>query len=288
MVLFSVIGGVSTGKLFSAGFLPGVMLGLSMMALVSYFSIKRKYPISSRFSIKNLVINFVKSSLALSMPVVMIGGLIIGVFSPTEASSVGVGMALIIGFFVYKELKIKDLPGILWRSGRLTAAVMVLVATAAIFSFTLTIEDVPVKVAGFLLSLTTNKYIFLIYINILLLFIGTFMDITASTIILTPILLPVAQQYGVDPVHFGLIMVLNLVIGVATPPVGIVIFVTSAITGLSFERVVRAILPFLLASILVLLITTYWEGGVMFIPNLFFPEWRSFLHLDPFYRRRHQ
>jgi C4-dicarboxylate transporter DctM subunit len=272
MVLFSVIGGVSTGKLFSAGFLPGVMLGLSMMALVSYFSIKRKYPISSRFSIKNLVINFVKSSLALSMPVVMIGGLIIGVFSPTEASSVGVGMALIIGFFVYKELKIKDLPGILWRSGRLTAAVMVLVATAAIFSFTLTIEDVPVKVAGFLLSLTTNKYIFLIYINILLLFIGTFMDITASTIILTPILLPVAQQYGVDPVHFGLIMVLNLVIGVATPPVGIVIFVTSAITGLSFERVVRAILPFLLASILVLLITTYWEGGVMFIPNLFFPE----------------
>jgi C4-dicarboxylate transporter DctM subunit len=272
MVLFSVIGGVSTGKLFSAGFLPGVMLGLSMMALVSYFSIKRKYPISSRFSIKNLVINFVKSSLALSMPVVMIGGLIIGVFSPTEASSVGVGMALIIGFFVYKELKIKDLPGILWRSGRLTAAVMVLVATAAIFSFTLTIEDVPVKVAGFLLSLTTNKYVFLIYINILLLFIGTFMDITASTIILTPILLPVAQQYGVDPVHFGLIMVLNLVIGVATPPVGIVIFVTSAITGLSFERVVRAILPFLLASILVLLITTYWEGGVMFIPNLFFPE----------------
>jgi len=272
MVLFSVIAGVSTGKLFSAGFLPGVLLGLSMMALVAYFSIRRKYPISSQFSLKNLAVSLVKSSLALSMPVVMIGGLLIGVFSPTEASAVGVAMAMFIGFFVYRELKLKDLPEILWKSGRLTAAVMVLVSTAAIFSFTLTYEDVPVKVANFLLSLTENKYVFLIYINILLLFIGTFMDITASTIILTPILVPIAMQYGVDPVHFGLIMVLNLVIGCVTPPVGIVIFVASTITGLSFERVVKAIVPFLIASLIVLLITTYWEGGIMYLPNLLFPD----------------
>ena len=137
-----------------------------------------------------------------------------GVFSPTEASAVGVGIALILGVFVYKELTISALPRILWESGRLTSAVMILVACAAIFSWTLSIEEVPAKIADVMLHLTNNKYIFLLYINLLLLVIGTFMDITASTLILTPILLPVAEQFGVDPVHFGLIMVLNLVIGV--------------------------------------------------------------------------
>ena len=273
MVLFSVIGGVSTGKLFSAGFLPGVLLGLSMMALVAYYSIRRKYPISSRFSIANFLKTFMDGFLALCMPVVMVGGLIIGVFSPTEASAVGVGMAIVLGLFVYKEMKLSDLPRILWQSGRLTAAVMVLVACAAIFSWTLTMEDVPGKVANLLLSISANnKYIFLLYINLLLLFIGTFMDINASTIILTPILLPIAVQLGVDPVHFGLIMVLNLVLGCVTPPVGIVIFVANAVTGLSYEEVVKGIFPFLVMSLIVLLITTYWEGGMMFIPNILFPD----------------
>jgi tripartite ATP-independent transporter DctM subunit len=273
MVLFSVIGGVSTGKLFSAGFLPGALLGLSMMGLVAYYSHKRQYPISAGFSVIILRKSFFDGFLALCMPVVMVGGLIVGVFSPTEASAVGVAMAMFLGFFVYKELKPKDLPQILWRSGRLTAAVMVLVACAAIFSWTLTMEGVPAKVANLLLTISAdNKYVFLLYINLLLLFIGTFMDINASTIILTPILLPIAVQLGVDPVHFGLIMVLNLVIGCVTPPVGIVIFVANAVTGLKYEDVVKGIFPFLIVSLLVLLITTYWDGGMMFLPNLFFPE----------------
>jgi tripartite ATP-independent transporter DctM subunit len=273
MVLFSVIGGVSTGKLFSAGFLPGVLLGFSMMGLVAYYSYKKKYPISSRFSLSNFTRSFIDGFLALCMPVVMVGGLIVGIFSPTEASAVGVTMALFLGLFVYKELKIRDLPQILWQSGRLTAAVMVLVACAAIFSWTLTMEGVPVKVANLLFYVSSdNKYLFLFYINILLLIIGTFMDINASTIILTPILLPIAVQLGVDPVHFGLIMVLNLVIGCVTPPVGIVIFVANAVTGLSFEDVVKGIMPFLLISLLVLAITTYWADGMMFLPNLLFPD----------------
>lgn len=271
MVLFSVIAGVSTGKLFSSGFVPGIMLGLSMMALVAFFSVKRSYPVSCEFSAKALGTNFIKSFLALSMPVVMIGGLIIGVFSPTEASAVGVAMATVIGLFVYKELKLKDLPQILWKSGRLSAAVMVLIATAAIFSWTLQMENVPQKVANLLMAISDNKYVYLLYVNILLLFIGTFMDITASTIILTPILLPIAMQLGIDPVHFGLIMVLNLVLGTVTPPVGIVLFVASTVTGLSIERVVRATIPFMIAAFLVLLITTYWEWGIMLVPNLLFP-----------------
>ena len=271
MVLLSVVGEVSTGKLFAAGFLPGVLLGLSVMGLVTYYSYKRKYPISSQFSVKTLITAFVKALLALSMPVIMIGGLLGGFFSPTEASAVGVAQAFILGVFVYKELKIKDLPQILWQSGRLTAAVMVLVACAYIFSWTLSMERVPNQVAEFILSLTQNKYLFLLYINLFLLFVGTFMDISASIIILTPILLPIAVQMGVDPVHFGLIMVLNLVIGCVTPPVGIVLFVSCAITGLSFEDVVKAVWPFLVVSLLVLLITTYWAGGMMFIPKLLFP-----------------
>ena len=271
MVLFSVIAGVSTGKLFSAGFLPGIMLGLSMMALVAYYSIKREYPISSQFSWSRLGRSFAHSFLALCMPVVMVGGLITGMFSPTEASAVGVVMAAFLGFFVYRELKLKDLPDILWNSGRLTAAVMVLVSTAAIFSWTLQMEGVPDKLAEFILQLTSNKLIFLLIINVMLLFIGTFMDVTAATIVLTPILVPIAVQMGVDPVHFGLIMVLNLILGCLTPPVGVVLFVASTVTGLSYQKVVQGVFPFLMASLGVLVIATYWEWGMMLIPNILFP-----------------
>ena len=272
MVLFSVVGEVSTGKLFAAGFLPGLMMGFSLMGLVSYYSHKRKYPIAAKFSFLELGKTFLRALPALTMPVVMVGGLLIGWFSPTEASAVGVSMAFFIGVFVYRELKMKDLPQILWQSGRLTAAVMVLVACAAVFSWTLSMDRVPNEVAQFILNLTENKYIFLLYINLLLLFVGTFMDITASVLILTPILLPIAQQLGVDPTHFGLVMVMNLVIGVVTPPVGIVLFVATTITGLSFEQVVKSVMPFLIASLVVLGIVTFWEGGVLFIPNLLFPK----------------
>ena len=272
MVLFSVVGEVSTGKLFAAGFLPGIMMGLALMGLVSYYSHKENYPIAAKFSFSELGNAFVKALPALSMPVIMVGGLLIGWFSPTEASAVGVSLAFFIGVFVYRELKLKELPQILWQSGRLTAAVMVLVACAAVFSWTLSMEQVPNQVAQFILSLTENKFIFLLYINLLLLFVGTFMDITASILILTPILLPIAQQLGVDPTHFGLIMVMNLVIGVVTPPVGIVLFVVCTITGLSFEQVVKAVMPFLIVSLVILGVVTFWEGGVLFIPNLMFPK----------------
>jgi len=248
------------------------MMGSALMGLVAYYSHKRKYPIAAKFSLGELGKAFVKALPALTMPVVMVGGLLIGWFSPTEASAVGVAMAFFIGVFVYRELKMKGLPQILWQSGRLTAAVMVLVACAAVFSWTLSMDRVPNQVAEFILDLTKNKYIFLLYINLLLLFVGTFMDITASILILTPILLPIAQQLGVDPTHFGLVMVMNLVIGVVTPPVGIVLFVATTITGLSFEQVVKAVVPFLIASLAVLGIVTYWEGGVLFIPNLLFPK----------------
>jgi len=270
MVVFSVVGEVSVGKLFASGFLPGVMMGLSLMGLISYYSHKRNYPIHSKFSIVKLGRAFIDSFFALTMPVVMVGGLITGFFSPTEASAVGVSMALLLGFFVYKELKPSQLPKILWQSGRLTAAVMVLVSCAGVFSWTLSMEKVPDGVAALILSWTQNKYLFLLYVNLLLLFVGTFMDITASIIILTPILLPIAVQMGVDPVHFGLIMVLNLVIGCVTPPVGIILFVACAITGLSFEEVVKSVIPFLIVAIIILMIVTYWAGGMLFLPGILF------------------
>ena len=192
-----------------------------------------------------------------------------GIFTPTESACIAVFYALFISLFVYRDIHLKDLPRILIRTGATSSLVMLVIGTASIFSWLLASEEIPHLVTDAILALTHNKILILLLINILLLIIGTFMETTASLFILTPVLLPLMLKIGVDPLHFGVILVLNLVIGLTTPPVGVCLFVACAIGQTNLERLSRAILPFLVASIAVLIICTYWEGLIMAIPKFF-------------------
>jgi len=204
------------------------------------------------------------------MPLIILGGIYGGVFTPTEAGAVAVIYGYIIGRFVYKELKLKDVPDILKNSALTTATVLIIVGTATSFGRILTIEQVPLTIANFIQSLTSSPVIILLLINILLLIVGTFMDTTAAIIILAPILFPIATSVGIDPVHFGIVMVVNLSIGFITPPLGVNLFVACGISKLSLEEVSKGIIPFFLVMVLALTIITYIPSVSLWLPRLFF------------------
>jgi C4-dicarboxylate transporter DctM subunit len=203
------------------------------------------------------------------MPAIIMGGILGGVFTPTEAAVVAVVYAFVVSFFIYREMRWKDLPKILIDSVVTTSILMLVIANSAIFGWILANEKVPQAVAQIFLSLSTNKWVILLLINLFLLFVGTFMETTASLIILTPILFPLAVKVGIDPIHFGLVMVLNLVIGLITPPLGVCLFIACSIAKITLEEITRAILPFLIAAIAVLFIVTYIPDLSLWIPRMF-------------------
>jgi len=268
-IIYGVLGEVSIASLFLAGFIPGILLGVFQMGVVWYYARKRGYSGSKRISSREALKVVIDAALVLLMPVIILGGILTGIFTPTESSCIAVFYALFIGLFVYRDIHLRDLPGILIKTGATSSLVMLVIGTASIFSWVLASEEVPQMVTGTILSLTENKIVILLLMNMLLLIIGTFMELTASLIILAPVLLPLMMKIGVDPLHFGVILVLNLVIGLTTPPVGVCLFVAASIGQTSLEKLSRAIIPFLLASIAVLIICTYWEGIIMFIPKYF-------------------
>jgi C4-dicarboxylate transporter DctM subunit len=207
--------------------------------------------------------------LVLMMPLIILGGILTGIFTPTESACIAVFYALIISLFVYRDIRLRDLPKIIIKTGVTSSLVMLVIGTASIFSWLLASEEIPQYITKAVILITHNRIVILLLLNILLLIIGTFMETTASLIILTPVLLPLMNKIGVDPLHFGVILVLNLVIGLTTPPVGVCLFIACAIGEIKLEQITRAILPFLLASITVLFIVTYWESLVMAIPTMF-------------------
>ncbi len=268
MVIMGVTTGLSIGGLFAAGIVPGLMLGLAMMALSWFIAIRRNFPRDNEPITRSRVWRETKSAgPALLAPVIILGGILGGVFTPTEAAAVAVLYSFILGVFIYRELDAKKIFHVLVESGITTSVLLLIIGMANIFAWVLTSEQVPMRLANAMLSITENPYIILLLVNALLIFIGMFLEGGAAIIILAPTLLAVATQVGIDPLHFGLIMVLNIAVGLLTPPLGVCLFVVCGVTGLSLTRVTKAVLPFLAVEILVLLLVTYLPGLILFLPR---------------------
>jgi tripartite ATP-independent transporter DctM subunit len=269
-VIYGAMSDVSIADLFLAGFIPGVLFTGAMCAVVWRQSRAQNLPVREvRFSAPEFGWAFLTALPGLFMPILILGGILGGVFTPTEAAAAGVLYAVIVGFFVYRELKLAHLWPILKETGIMAGGVMLIVANAALFSWILAAEQVPQLVAGVITALSREPWVVLVLVNVLLLFVGCVMETLAAIIILTPVLLPMVKSVGVDPLHFGVIMVVNLSIGLATPPVGVNLFVAGGIAKVSLERISRAVWPFVLATLIPLAITTYWPGLILWLPRLF-------------------
>ncbi|MBI1963043.1 MAG: TRAP transporter large permease [Candidatus Rokubacteria bacterium] len=272
MIVYAIMAGssVSIAGLFLAGLVPGILIAIGMMVLAWAIARRRGYPVSgARPRARDVAVRTWKALPVLLMPVVVIGGMVAGVFTATEAAAVAVVYALAVGFLVTRELRPAHLWPALVRSGTTTSIVVVLIALASGVTFLLTVAQVPAAVAAFLTSVTTSPTVFLTLVMLFLLVVGMFLESNAAYIMLVPILHPIAVQYGIDPLHFGFVFVLNLVIGMLTPPVGVVLFVVASLSGLTMERLVRGVWPFVLLQFAVLFLCVYFPSLYMWVPRLF-------------------
>ncbi|MBO8163601.1 MAG: TRAP transporter large permease [Brevibacillus sp.] len=268
MILFGISASVSIGDLFIAGFLPGVLIGGSLIFTCWFLSKRRGYKGESGITWAHRVKAFREAFLALLMPVIILGGIYGGIFTPTEAAVVAVLYAFIVGVFVYKEVKWRELADVFAKSSITTSIIMIIISTAGMFGWILTREQIPQKVAALFTSISDSPIIFLALINILLLFVGMFFETSAAIIILAPLLTPVAMTLGIDPVHFGMIMIVNLAIGMVTPPVGVNLFVACQIANIRLEQLSKALLPFFLVLAIDILIITYVPALSTWLPEL--------------------
>jgi len=268
-VVFGVIAGVSIGKLFVAGIIPGIIMAFAMGIFVYVESKRKNYPKTKKATFRELVFSVQESFFTLMTPVVILGGIIGGVFTPTEAAMIAVIYSLVLSF-AYKEIGIRDIPRLLLETVNSTVSVMLIVSCASLFAWILASAQVPQALASFFLDTLPNKYVALLVINILLFVAGTFMETISAITILTPVLMPVVVNFGIDPVHFGIVMILNLMIGLLTPPVGMVLYVLAGVSKVPFERIARVVTPYIVVLSIVLLIITYVPDLVLFLPNLLF------------------
>lgn len=269
MVIYALAaGGVSIGSLFLAGLVPGVLLGVALMVYSYIVSRVKNYPVGDKFNVKTLLKNFWSAGLGLGTVLIVVVGVIAGVFTATESAAIACAYAFIITFFVYRQIPLSEIVPILTRSMKTLGIVMILIGTSTAFGWLLAYLKVPALIAQAIFSFSKDPVVVLLIINLFLLFMGTLMDMSSLILITTPILLPIAKQIGVDPVHFGVIMILNLGIGLLTPPVGSTLFLGSAISGVSIERITKASLPFFGVMLLVLALVTYVPSVVMFVPKL--------------------
>ena len=269
MVVFSLITGTSVGGLFLAGFFPGVLLGIGLMIVTYIISVKRNYPSNKRATVREMVDAFLKAIVPLLMPLIILGGILSGVFTATEASAVAVVYSLVIGLLVWRNIGVKQLPEIFIKTAKTTATVFVVMACANIFNWLMATEQIPQQIAAFLTSNISSTWALLLLINIFLLLLGCFMEGTAALIISVPIIMAILRSTGLNPIMIGAIVVLNLMIGLITPPLGLCLFIACGISKLTLEKLSKAILPFLAVEIVVLLLVTYVEPITMFLPRLF-------------------
>lgn len=267
LIVYSLAsGGVSIAALFIAGYIPGILTGLALMIVAAIWAKKKNFPVSERVSFVRLAKSLAHALPALLMLIIVIGGIIVGVFTATEASAIAVVYTLILGF-VYRELSVKDLPEIFLDAVKTTAIVMFLIATSIAMSWVMSYEEIPQTVTSVLLSLSENKIVILLMINLILLVVGTFMDMTPAVLIFTPIFLPIVMELGVDPIHFGIIMVLNLCLGLCTPPVGTILFVGVSVAQTTISKMIKPLLPLFAAMIVALLLITFFPQLTLWLPQ---------------------
>ncbi len=269
MIVYSLAtgGAVSIAAIFFAGVIPGILVGLALMVVSGIISLKRNYGEGESLVKGQSFVRFLKAIPALLLIVIVLGGILRGVFTPTEASVIAVLYSFILAVFFYKEVKYKDLPKILLQAGVTTSVVFMLIGTSMAMSWVLAAESVPQDISAALLGLTDNKIIVLLIINLILLAVGTFMDMTPAVLIFTPIFLPVVAQFGINPLHFGIIMIMNLCIGLCTPPVGTCLFLGCGIAQTNVTKVMKQILPFYTAMVLALFICSYIPQLSLWLPE---------------------
>jgi len=270
MIVYAIAsGGVSIAALFVAGYLPGILLGVALMIVCAGYAKIKGYPMSARLPMSVTLKKMAAAIPSLLMIVLVIGGIISGAFTATEAGAIAVVYSFVLAVCVYREVKVAELPTILLKSAETTAIVMALIATSAAMSWILSYENIPQTVSQGLLTLSENPILILLLINIILLVVGAFMDMTPAVLIFTPIFLPVAVELGVSPVHFGIMMILNLSIGLVSPPVGSVLFVACAVAKTKLESMIKPLLPMYAAMFVVLMMVTYIPAISEFLPALF-------------------
>ena len=268
MVLYAFVSGVSLGDLFIAGIIPGILVGISLMICALIIALKRGYPTEPMLSFRELIRSLVDCIPALLTPVIILGSIFTGFVTPTEAAVIAVVYAIVVGRFVYGDLKWADIPRALLKTGEMTALMMLIIGAGDALSWTLTVENFSTVFSQWIVSLTNSRIVILMLINIFLLILGGPMPLAPSLLLTTPILLPVVKQFGVDPLHFGMIVVCNLAIGICSPPVGNTLFIAAKLAKVSVERTSVALIPFILINIVALLLITYYPPFSMWLPSL--------------------
>ncbi|MGB9699275.1 MAG: TRAP transporter large permease [Thermodesulfobacteriota bacterium] len=268
MILYGVIANVSVGQLFLSGVFPGLIMGIYLMVVAFFISARRGYPKGKFLPFHEILHLAIRVSLALLSPVIIVGGILLGVFTATEAGAVAVLYSILIGFFFYRELTVKNLWEIFKRSVVSTGSILIIVGVSYLFGWIIAQSNIANKIGEIILSISMNKNVVLLELMIFFLIVGMFMDPLAALIIFVPIFLPMVNSLGIHPVHFGLITVLNLMIGLLTPPIGYLLYVTASISGEKVEKVIQESLPFIIALLIVLLICIFWPSMVLYLPNL--------------------
>ncbi|HAH1179169.1 TPA: TRAP transporter large permease, partial [Escherichia coli] len=261
-------GGVSVASLFMAGYLPGILMGLAVMIVCGIIAKRRGYPLSERATFAQACKAFLDALPSLLLVFIVMGGILGGIFTATEASAIAVVYTFILSVLIYREVKWRDLPKLILESVVTTSIVLLLIGFSVGMSWAMTNADIPYMISDALMGISDNPLIILLLINIVLLIVGIFMDMTPAVLIFTPIFLPIAQELGMDPVHFGIMMVANLCIGLLTPPVGSALFVGCSISGVKIQHLIKPLLPFYAALLIALMMITYIPQISLFIPQL--------------------
>jgi|APSaa5957512535_1039671.scaffolds.fasta_scaffold08174_5 TRAP-type transport system large permease protein len=270
MIVYALMAGssVSVGGLFMAGIVPGIILTIGFMLLASFISYKRDYPLTGDgFQIMNVIIQTRRAIVIILMPVIVVGGIVGGIFTATEGAAIAVVYSLISGFFITRKLKLTDLPGALFRSAVTAAMVGALIAFAATVTFVFTIDLVPMRLSGFIQNFTDNPQVFLILVMVMLIIVGMFIESNAAYIMLVPLFAPIAITYGIDPLYFGFLFVLNLVVGMMTPPVGVLLFVMCGISKISMSEMIHSVWPFVVLQYIVLILCAVFPEMVTGLPH---------------------